>query len=454
MPETATQAKRPGPSSDTMVATGGALLLIAVSLGVHAYEYPGSFRGFAAWSDQTLYMQAARAWARWDLSPSEHHYPPYFPILGALFFRLTPWQPFIMPDALCWAGCLLIFLRLAGRLTPGWPPAMVALCFLIGTLGGRRLLELWVIPWTTTGVAPCQFGAMLLACRFAERPAGRRAFALGLVIGVGAGFRPSDAAVLLASTAAYAAWALARSGARWRDWCGTGMAAAAGLAAGLLPAVAAHLAVFGASAGLYLTATSANGFEWRLLPLRWVMLVVDARPLLPSGLGLAEVFPWLLPGIGGMVLALLPRRAGHAAAPAILAAATVALHWMLYLSYRDLQPTGLWRFDNLHYFKWTFPLLVLWAAQMLAALWSPGSRRRAACVLAGCSLLVSWRAVLKDAATVPAMLDGRTIILPAGLSPLSTAMRLNVQGSWDALYFNFFQLHVGDQNLRTPVISR
>ncbi len=439
MPETVQQAKR-SLQADTMTALVGALVLVAVSLGVHAYEYPGSFRGFAAWGDQARYLQAARAWAQWDLLPSEHHYPPYYPLLGAAFVRLTPWQPFMIPDALCWAACLPIFLRLATRLAPDWPPAASAACFLVGTLGGRRLLELWVIPWTTTGVAPCQFGALLLAFRLAERPGWARALPLGLVIGAAAGFRPSDAAVLLPCGLG-AAWALARSGAGLRRWCGTGLAGALGLAVGALPAIAAHYAVFGGSAGLYLSAASANGFEWRLLPMRWVMLVGDARPLLPSGLGMAEVFPWLLPGFGGLLLALL-RRDTPGAAP-VLAAASVVLHWTLYLSYRDLQPAGLWRFDNVHYFKWTFPLLVLWAAQLAAALCLPGARRRAGCVLAGCALLASWRPVLRDATPAQAVLDGRTIRLSAGPSSLGTALRLNLQGGWDALYFDFFPLQAG-----------
>lgn len=50
------------------------------------------------------------------------------------------------------------------------------------------------------------------------------------------------------------------------------------------------------------------------------------------------------------------------------------------LAYVDLLPTGLWRFANVHYFKWIFPLLGLFAWRLLRdARSSP--RLAAACLL-------------------------------------------------------------------------
>ena len=281
------------------------LLLLGVSLGINAYEYPRTFMGFSAWTDQSEYLAAARAWSVLDLSPSLHHYPPIYPLLGAAFARLTPWQPFMVPDAVCWAACLPIFVATGRRLAPGWPAAIPAAYFLVATLAGRRLLELWVIPWTTTAAAPCQFGGLLLAMRLAERPSPGRALVLAGTLGVLAGIRPSDAAILSAACLPYAAFALMDRRARPRAWFHTGLASAAGLVAGLLPAAAGHLAVFGPAAGPYLGGISASGLEWRLLPMRWVMLVIDPQPLLPEGRGMAEVFPWILPGVAGLCLAVL-----------------------------------------------------------------------------------------------------------------------------------------------------
>ncbi len=413
-------------------------------LGVHAHKYP-DFSGWAG-VDQHRYLEAARAWAQGDLSPARHHYLPFYPLMGAAFVHVTPWQPFMLPDLACLLASLAVFLRIARRLAPGWPAGVAALCFTVGVLSGRTDAAVWVVPWSTTGSAPFQFLAVLLALRFAEQPGALRAGLFGLCVAAVAGFRPSDAAVLLAAGGAYAAWALARGAYGVRTWLGCAAAGLAGLLAGLTPAAAAHLAVFGWSSGPYVGESAAIGLEWRLLPVRWVMLVCGARPALPEGAGMAFVLPWLAPGLAGMLLAL----AAVARRPACaLVAGTVALHWMLYLAYRDLQPYGLWRFYNIHYFKWTFPFLVLWAAQLLAALLLPGRRRVAAGACVAAALLLCWRPVLRGGVTfslrAPDTAYARVVSLPADALRFGYATFLPLSGDWEALYFSVFTLSTGGQ---------
>ncbi len=411
------------------------LCLVLVSVGIHLAKYP-DFSGFWAGIDQQRYLQSARAWAALDLSPGRHHYLPLYPMLGAAFVRLTPWQPFLVPDAACWVVSLLVFVRIGRRLAPGWPDWASAACFLAGCLWGRTIVAIWVVPWSTTGSAPWQFAAILFAMRFGERPSAARAAALGAVLGVVAGFRPSDAAVLLAVTGSYAAIMVLRHGARA---AGTmAIAAGAGLAAGLLPALVAHAAVFGASPGPYVGESASIGFEWRLLPLRWVTLVVDPRPLLPEGRGLAEALPWIVPGIAGLTLGVSRRNAA-----ALLAASAVGLHWASYLAYRDMHPFGLWRFYNVHYFKWTFPFLVLWAAQLAAAILRPSERRRAVAALAATLALFVWRPVLDHPRPLGLLPDARGAVLTGGLPSLSEAALLPVSGSWSALYLGALAVDAG-----------
>ncbi len=416
-----------------------AALLCAVVLGVHAVKYP-NFAGFWAGADQQRYLQAARAWAAGDLAASRHHYLPFYPLLGGAFVRLTPWQPFLIPDLACLLACLALFMRVGRRLAPAWPAGALALCFTVAVLSGRTAAAIWVVPWSTTGAAPWQFAAVLLALRFAEQPRANRAFLLGGCVAVLAGFRPSDAAILLATTGAYAAWALWRPHAGWRDrttWAGAGLA---GLVAGLAPLAWAHMAVFGWSPGPYVSGSASMGFEWRLLPMRWVMIVCGARPLLPEGAGMAWVLPWMAPGIAGMVLAVAgaPRRPA-----ALLVAATVTLHWALYLAYRDMQPYGLWRFYNVHYFKWTFPFLVLWAAQVAEALTRRARRGAALIACAAAVLALMWRPVLRDATTQPLRLQARTIAVPDGALGLNRALWLPLRGGWERAYFGAFTLTAG-----------
>ncbi len=422
-----------------------ATLLALVTLAIHAQKYP-DFTSFWTGTDQHRYLEAAQAWAHGDLNPAHHHYLPFYPLLGAAFFWLTTWQPFLLPDLACLLASLAIFQCIASRLAPTWPPAAAALCFTIAILSGRTATAIWVVPWSTTGSAPFQFLTLLLALRFAERPSPPRAALFGLGAAAIAGFRPSDTAILLATATPYAAWAMLRARAPWRLWALSLAAALAGFALAALPAVLAHLAVFGLHPGPYIDGSAARGVEWRLLPMRWVMIVIGPRPLLPEGTGLAAALPWVAPGLAGLILALFTASRRNLAA--VLVAATVALHWALYLAYRDLQPYGLWRFYNVHYFKWTFPFLVLWAAQLAAALLQRPHRRAAIAACLITALTLAWRPVLRDRTPQPAQPAANSIALPPGALLLDRAAELHLTGPWMTIYLGDSTVQSGSQTFR------
>jgi len=430
------------------------MVLAVAVLATHATKYP-RFAGFWAGVDQQRYLEAARALASFDLSPARQHYPPLFPLMAAPFVWLTPWQPFMVPDLACLLVSLFLFVRIAARLVPRWPGGVAAVCFVAATMGSKMMLGLWIVPWSSSGAAPFQFGALLLALRFGERPSASRAAALGLCVAAIAGFRPSDAAVLVATCAPYAAWAMLRPGASGHRRATTILAGAGGAACGLAAIAWLHWLVFGLSAGPYIAESAGIGFEWRLLPLRWVMLVVGPQPLLPEGTGMVAHLPWLIPGIAGLVLAIVSAP-GPARAPAFLACATVAAHWALYLAYRDMHAYGLWRFYNIHYFKWTFPFLVLWAAQILYALTRPRSRVQALAALVATLLLFTWRPILRKPIDIVSGIEGQRIILPraprmgeALLLPVFAQPSLPASQAWSTLYFARTTLNVGGQSFVT-----
>ncbi len=424
-----------------------AVILAGLVIAAHWLQSPG-FALFHLGVDQQRYLTSARAWAAGDLSPTQHHYFPLYPLMGAAFVWLTPGQPFMVPDLLYLLASLFLFIRIGRRLAPGWGDAVFALCFSVAVLSGKWLFFwLWVVPWTSSGEAPLQYATLLLALRFAERTGGCRAFPLGLCLGLAAGIRPGDAAVLGIGCGFYVLYALLHGRAGPRLSAISAGAGVLGLGCGLLPWVMAQVAISGLSLGAYAEKSASIGFEWRLLPMRWVCLVIDPRPLLPEGNGMGEVLPWVFPGIAGMLFGLMPR-AGYRLAPAALVAATLSLHWALYLSYRDLQPYGLWRFTNVHYFKWTFPFLVLGCVQLAAALARRGDRVRAclACALTLC--LILWRPVRTDAAPASLQASGHSLLLAQDLTPLDSALALPLSGSWRSLYFGAFVLHAGGRDYR------
>lgn len=173
--------------------------------------------------------------------------------------------------------------------------------------------------------------------------------------------------------------------------------------------------------------------------------MIDPRPVFPDGRGLAAVFPWMVPGIAGMAVCLTVAP-GQAGRPAHCLAAGAALAYLaVYLCYRDLHPTGLWRFNNYHYFKWLMPVFGLYAALLLAALLGSARRVRVA-LMAGvtAALLLCWRVELvarpEEAGAV--ILDENTVRVPGFSGRVDSVILAGASGPMEAIYFGKHTLSV------------
>ena len=319
---------------DQAALPAGVIVILVVLLRIHAKIYP-NFAGWFGGFDQRKYLLAAQAWGHWQLDPSLHFYPPGYSLLAAPFIWLMPSQPFAIPDAACLVAALVLFLLLSKRLvpaSPGWRAGASA-AFLLACLGTATLRQIWTIPWNSTAAAPFTMAALLATLRLCEAPSWQRAAIAGLCIGGLAAMRPTDAILIALCCAPYAAYEIAVVQRRApKALLILAAAATGGLLAGVAPFAAAHVAINGFSPGLYLSKSAGLGFEWRLLPLRWVTLVLDARPLLPEGVGLAEGLPWIAPGFAGLIfLAMMSLREKEHAWR--LVAAAIAACWIAYLCY-------------------------------------------------------------------------------------------------------------------------
>ena len=436
---------------DQAALPAGVIVILVVLLRIHAKIYP-NFAGWFGGFDQRKYLLAAQAWGHWQLDPSLHFYPPGYSLLAAPFIWLMPSQPFAIPDAACLVAALALFLLLSKRLvpaSPGWRAGASA-AFLLACLGTATLRQIWTIPWNSTAAAPFTMAALLATLRLCEAPSWQRAAIAGLCIGGLAAMRPTDAILIALCCAPYAAYEIAVVQRRApKALLILAAAATGGLLAGVAPFAAAHVAINGFSPGLYLSKSAGLGFEWRLLPLRWVTLVLDARPLLPEGVGLAEGLPWIAPGFAGLIfLAMMSLREKEHAWR--LVAAAIAACWIAYLCYRDLQPYGLWRFYNLHYFKWTFPFLTLAGMRLIAALGAPRDRRLALVAVCAAVPVMVWQPVGRPAAPSPvqAGTDAGGVEITQDLSNVLDAVFLPVQGSWRNVYFNAATLSGSGQAFR------
>lgn len=344
--------------------------------------------GWWGWFDQGKTLDSARAFASWDLSPGRHWYPLGYSLLAAPFtgmgFRA---HPFAVLNLACLVLTLWGFVAFA--VSCGLQRGVAAVLFVAAVTSDPQMFSEWAIPWNTTPTAALLWGLLAACARWLRGM--RQPLLLGLLAGAVPVFRPTEALVV----GVCVAWILAADW--WRGtlrrqelaWLlGSGGAV---IAAGL----ALHLAIYGFRPSEYMLVSRRVGFT--LHDFGWKAYVILADPYwwFSDGPGMLRRIPWAVLGFAGVLPALVRGRAAG-----LLAVALVA-HLVLYISYVDLLPIGIWRYNNIHYFKWAIPgyallgwLLVL---ELVRWRWSAPSLAAAAGLLlaAGLSLVrVSPRAAL------------------------------------------------------------
>ncbi|GAC1343270.1 MAG: hypothetical protein NVSMB18_18740 [Acetobacteraceae bacterium] len=441
-----------------------AAALIAIVAYVDAHErhpvLPNSVEGrtgWFTWYDAGKYLRAAIAWSKFDLRPSEHWYMPGYPILGTVGRAFTPVQPFFLPDAFCLAAATILFALLTAELLGRRPGAMAmgALVFLATSVLHPVALDVWVTPWTTTPATPVIYGCLLAAMRLEARPRALTAFVVGLAGGGILLFRPTESAFVLAAVAVFLGWSTVRRRLPWREVRWIAAAGCAGVALPIGAALAATLATGGFGAEAYLALSQRTGFEWRYLPLRFVEVFGDARPLWPGETGLMGVFPWVVPGFAGMALA--PWCGGRVSRLRHgLLIGTTVVHCLIFAAYRDLHPNQLWFTYLYHYFKWVLPVLGLYA--VLLPVYLVG-RSRVSAIPVAVALVVAlfgWRPELAATADAPPAirLDGHSLELRQGLGSVWDAVVVPAEGTPDAISFGKQTFQSGSRVYSSPLDFR
>jgi hypothetical protein len=199
--------------------------------------------------------------------------------------------------------------------------------------------------------------------------------------------------------------------------------------------------VFGNPFGGYLQAVRSNGFFAADLPEKFISLWLDGKPLyLENNAGLTERYPWLFLSLAGFVWALL-----RGDALLRVAALAIGLFFALCMPYSDLLPTGLWRYLNIHYFKWTFPFLALFAWLLVKQVLEGWHRRE------------GWVFPVALLVTVPALLLSLHLAINVkplqGISEPGQAMRFELpDGQVDFIDFKglnggIAEIDLGDHHL-------
>lgn len=348
-----------------------ALVYIAVYFAIPATpgNSPGAHPlGWWGWFDQGKYLLSANAFAKFDLSPDKHFYPPLYPLMGAIFLKWSNGHFFFVLNlaALIWFS--YVFVRLSDRYVPRWG----SIVLLFGTtIFNYTLFENYVIPWTSSLSAALLASGLLGLVWLAEvkdriraRVSRSQVFFVATSLGLLVPTRPADAVVggVVGLGLLIGYWRTRRKSTEGVPRIGHFLTLAlAGLIIGPLLFLSFNIVVFGSPFGSYMQIASANGFFPADLAEKFVSLFLDGFTLYGEpNAGLTERYPWLFVSLAGLVWALI-----RGDGPLRSVAFAIVLLFLLYLPYGDLLPNGLWRYLNIHYFKWTFPFLALFAVLLV-----------------------------------------------------------------------------------------
>jgi hypothetical protein len=439
------------------------VLLYAATTAIYLWFYwhnparpvSSSQPGWIGWFDQGFYYKAALAWAHGNLDPAQHWYLPGYTLFAAPFAALMPLHAFLLPDLIALLAATWLFGRLAERVAPELPSAGLvgSVVFFVCSVALPTLRDVWVVPNSSSLSTPIIYAALLstvLFCRDGGRPVW--VFLAALACCALAGMRPSDSMAPTVAAAAGIGVSLLihRGGVRRISLSVVGGLLGAAVIAGTLGL--AYYALYGTAKSGYVQLSMMLGFEWRLLPLRWVLLVLDPRPVLADGKGLIEGFPWIVPGMAGCAAALVVpavRARGLRLVNAVVVGGA-CLHVAIYLCYRDLHPGGLFQFSNFHYFKWVLPVMALYAVRFGWAL-AVGPQRVATALVGVVPLviLLPWRISL-DAVTPPVPLapsySGLALNFTADFNDVHNVLMVPTNADPGRLYGGGHSVDIGGRN--------
>lgn len=366
------------------------LVFVAYSLVYLSYpalpgNEPAHPLGWWGWGDQSEYLRSAQAFSHGLLHGQFHYYPPLWPLLGAIFVRFFPMHAFFVPGFCCLAVYLWGLLRI-GEVVYGkaltW--IIVALTFV---LFGQITTAQWIIPWTSTLSGAISSLLFLIYFRLDRKSepwvlvnASDWLCTLSFFLCYGAllATRPLDVfsffpiALLFFLRGLKAnCWPLNNIKTIRKAGALSGAVACGGL---LFPAtyLVFNFAEFGHVFGGYFAASLHNGYYPSIIPEQLVSLFADSTGLsLEPNATFSSHYPIFI-----IAFAICVATVGSRRGIMQVVSLTVVTHFLIYLPYADLTPKNIYRFNLIHYFKWTFPWLTLILAGEAARYFGRNSERK------------------------------------------------------------------------------
>lgn len=401
------------------------------------------------WNDQGHYIKDALAWSVGNLNPSLHYYFPGYGLLAAPFVHITPYNPFCIPDFVSFVATIMLLARWSTLLLPQrrWAPvATVWLLFFAWVLKSKALI-VWLDPWDTTPVVPLELFCLLLVIRFMGEPSRVRGFLIGLVVALGGAFRPTDAALYGGFSALFCFYAL--FGVELKNAINVVLSAFCGLIVGAMPLALGYFLPQGFHQSAYLLLSRGIGFDWRLLPERWVSIMLNSQPWLSGGPGLIENFPWIATGIAGILASVYAARTKVEFTPSLLLGLVSISQLIMYLCYRDLHPTGLFAYGNQHYFKGFVAVSVLFSIILIDLCFRTKVDRVVALfAIIFVAALLPWRLTFVTSKQSQVVANDSGYEILGGFKNIESGFWFNKCGVYPAGSYPMIDLRIGNANYR------
>lgn len=457
----------PRPAQFSTVSRFILVISVVYTLAYLAYPaLPGNNQqfplGWWGWFDQGKYLMSANAFAHWDLSPDKHFYPPLYPLLGAPFVRWWAMHPFFVIDFISFLWFAYTFIVIAQRYVSLWVACGL---FAASIVLAFKIFSEFIIPWTSTiSVALISSGIYVLHrvdLRLSNTHCSVRglslatSFIFAASLGLLVPLRPLDAIWALPIGIAYLGLIWVRSGnsgfGQWREKSAHTLTALVGGALGGVLFIVFNFKIYDSVLGGYFKVAAKNGYFLSDLPEKFVSLFADSFSLyLEPHASLIDHYPWLVISLLGVVYGLLR---GDLLLRVL--AVCIILQVILYFPYGDLLPNGMWRYNNIHYFKWAFPYLALLAFIYCRFVWEKWhSNKRAAGIITaftvlGVVIILSLRIQLSYwPATIDLKSEGKTHIAQIMLDKprvIDTVDVIGEFGGFNEVYFGHHQLWVDDK---------
>lgn len=313
--------------------------------------------GWWGWWDQSLYLRSAHALSMLDFRAESHWYPLGYPVLGAIFYKILPVHPFLLPDLLFFLGIVRLLYSIYIRFLTRWESViLVALTLFVDEI----TMETMVVPWNTI---PTHFFIYLTTSLLVFREQSTSNFVKAALV-AGAIFLCRQGDVL------FVAPVFAFAAIETRDLIKI-LAYFSVSFLVFLPFLVITLVSNKYIFGVYLKtpyymAATGNGFSFYNLPYKAYSLLVEAKTLYSlSTPMLLKLYPWLLLVLPGAIYAY--RKYGLKVVGVLV---SIFISYLYYFSYNDLDSQNLFLYLLMHYLAWTVPLLALFAYLTVRSAWS------------------------------------------------------------------------------------